>query len=537
MTLKTAHVYYCLVALILWGGNCALWAQTGRVWCSETTQSAQLLHSDTLSCDTILAPMQQVLLTPRGDIRLRRFFAKKIVFAQNINPSVFELTLTHQMGQPFKQIGLQCEIDTVLQDQSAFQYKGYLGALAQPILHIRPYPSLRRQIAHLSAAYTQPVPPAYQYHVRQIWVRHNAQNQRDTIWQHWLYLPNNTKVLVQENAVLAKSQTQFERQHRFLSVRTRYAKPALLLPNGKRYLPRLKPLTLRYNTFKAGDTLVFAVKSLGKKPIKTAALVDNNGVSRHFLWHSNTLSDTVIVGTERYLELRLRGYPQWIRQAVQIEVQRVAPAQSDTICQQNDTLWARTNVPIYDTLALLIRDDSLTLFPLRQIENNPYGQFELNVSRVLSDSIELLFVAYWFGVNRPVIQHYQNIEATIPKLWALPGVPPALCAFALKYPVLLPRVSVSDIAVQFNQTGRIGPTALLEVSPTHNLGIIASETLEKAFEKNGTIPPVYHFFLCFSNQNTVNAYPVQVKMIAFYRKKIGEKHLLNMLETKSTKSP
>jgi hypothetical protein len=497
----------------------------------------RIIRTDTLSIDTVWSNTQKVALTPRGDIRLRRFKSKKIDFDTIPANYAFQLDLNHQLGQPFQDIQLILA-DTTLRNAgiATFQYTDTFTQPCRPVLLIKPSLSIKRQVAQLAAYRYLPAQPTLQYRIRQTVVRTYSNQGKDTL--HLVLIQKSGERGVEDNLrVVTKKKGQIVHQKKERNITAKRYPAILSQPTGIRYLPRLKPLSLRYSTFYPRDTMIFTVTTVGKKTLKQVELIDNQSIVRHRMLNTAVFSDTLVVVNERYFDFKISANPSWTKQAVQLDVRCIRPTRFDTSYIQLDTIFDIDTLLTYDTLAFSIKDDSLLLAARMNIESNPNGQLELFVPLLIAnkDTLHLLFIAYWFGINRPCLNQYQFLEASVPKTWALPGVPPALCAFALKYPLILPRITISDVGVEFNTMGSKGKLPVLGASLAQNSGIITAQTL-KAQMKTAQLPlPTYHFFVHFKNRNTVNAYPLQFKMIAFYSKVTSKKSVLNIIGTKQKK--
>ena len=527
--------------LLLWSIYCPLFGQSGSVLSAAKIDSVRVISTDTLSIDTIWSNIQRVALAPQGDIRLRRFKSQKIVFDTLPAKYAFQLDLNHQLGQPFQNIQLILADTTVGGAGIAtFQYIDTFTQPCRPVLLIKPSLSIKRQVAQLAAYRYLPAQPTLQYRIRQAVVRTYSNQGKDTL--HLVLVQKPGMKAVEDNLrVVTKKKGQIVHQKKERIITAKKYPAILSQPTGIRYLPRLKPLSLRYSTFYPRDTMIFTVTAVGKKTLKQVELIDNQSVVRRRMLNTAVFSDTVVVVNERYFDFKISANPSWTKQAVQLDVRCIRPTRFDTSYIQLDTIFDIDTRLTYDTLAFLIKDDSMLLAATRNIESNPNGQWDLLVPPLLADkdTLHLLYVAYWFGINRPCLDQYQFLEASVPKTWSLPGVPPALCAVALQYPLILPRITISDVDVQLNIIDAKGNKHRLEASLLKNSGIITADALKALiYPKSKPLPkslPLYHFLVHFNNKNTVNAYPLQFKMIAFYSKVTSKKSVLNIIGTKQKK--
>jgi hypothetical protein len=540
--LHISSLYRPLMILLWWSIYCPLFGQSGGVSSAVKVDSIRVISIDTLSIDTVWPNIQRVALAPRGDIRLRRFKSKKIVFDTVPANYAFQLHLNHQLGQPFQGIQLVLA-DTILKDAgiASFQYADTFTQLCRPVLIIKPHLSIKRQMAQITAYRYIPARPTVRYRTREVLVRSLPNNKKDTLYSIGVEEFGKKKVLEDRLRVTKKGKNQILHQQKDRIITAKKYPPILSQPTGIRYLPRLKPLSLRYSTFYPRDTLIFTVTSVDKKPLKQVVLVDDQSVERHRMSNTSVFSDTLVVVKERYFDMKISANPSLKKQAVKLDVRCIRPTKYDTAYIQFDTLFGFETRLTYDTLAFLIKDDSMLLAATRNIESNPNVQWDLLVPPLLADkdTLHLLYVAYWFGITRPCLDQYQFLEASVPKTWSLPGVPPALCAVALQYPLILPRITISDVGVQMNIVGAKGKKHRLEASLARNLGVITADAL-KALVYPEPMPspnilPMYHFVIDFNNRNTVNAYPIQFKMIAFYSKVTSKKRVMNTIKTDKKK--
>ena len=150
------------------------------------------------------------------------------------------------------------------------------------------------------------------------------------------------------------------------------------------------------------------------------------------------------------------------------------------------------------------------------------------------DTAYLSAVAYWIGVGLPCIADYQTVEQTVPPDWSLPGAPAALGAYGNGRPLLLPHLNTRDVAMVFNQSGKpIAPNAtasLLGLSLLQNARVVPVKQLKAELKLDKT-SGLYHFFACFNNKSTDMAYPVQVKMVAYYRKEKSRRREVKKMGT------
>lgn len=468
---------------------------------------------------------------PTGDIRLRRFRKTHIVFDTLSPRSNWQFTVANLSGDPFKKVEWICGDTTISKASVATWEQSIDVPMASPLkLIIKPTLSLKRSVASMDAWYADTVRTAIAYTVQETLTEINQYGGVDTLWRFWKVNHPYSRSLLLEKRSEAVGVDRYLQGKRQLLVKVYPNKPERLLPNKPRSLSRTKKTNLRYDAFQPGDTLVFTVAAMGE-PLQQVELTHTKGKFRHIQREVESFADTVVAGNEKYWELNLSGKFGWKKQKANIAVWRIHPARMDTICQNWDTLYAQEYKTVYDTVAVTIIDDSLQLAPVWDIEKKPLGYFELEVPDTLPKGLRLLYVTYWGGINRPCLNAYQNLEASVPKTWSRPGVPPALCAYGMGHPLSLPQVRVSDVDMTFVTTPSAPLNGLWEISFRKNAGQLTLKQLRDDLN-NGKQAKYYQFWVVFKNKNTVNDYPVQLKMIAFYQEKKLIRMERKIVETK-----
>ena len=435
----------------------------------------------------------------------------------------FFVELTTAAG-PFKKVELYMQDSTPTQlNVPVFKHQSHTENDRNIRLAITPKFSLKRGLAHIEARSTPSARAQIHYTVRELLTQPNGTSIPDTIRRDWAIGDQNNKTLLDEQLVLRDSTGRVFRKKKSVTVVRHPAKPIALSPGGVLTLPRKKTLELNYTAYKPGDTLVFEVTALGGKPLKSVSLSDAHRRYSRKAMEKERFTDKVVAGREAYWTLRLEGHFELQKQMADVKVWRIPPTRTDSVFSRSDTTLLVQTIPLYDTLALLIKDDSLLLFPMLNLAQKNVSSMEIAVPASLPKGFELMFAAYWVGINYPCISTYQALEKTVPADWAKPGVPPALCAYALGMPLQLPPITLSDVVLAFNRGGaypndKYGAAPLWGVSLRQSMGNISAGDLQKARSQKG----VYYFYVYFKNNNNVNTYPAQVKIIAFYRKKKGE---------------
>ena len=488
-------------------------------------QEEQLLRRDTLQRDTVWQAAAPRYVAPLGDFRLRRF--RRSVFRFDSVPAGDTLSVELvSTAEPFKKVALY-PIDTQ-KNVPVFKHQSQAEKTRKPILTIKNKWSLKRGLAHLEALSTPPARAAMRYMVREVLIQPNGTPKPDTLQRDWAIGEQGQKTLLDEQGVQRDSTGRISRKKKTITIVKHPAKPIALSPSGVQVLPRKGERVFRYSDFKPGDTLLFTVATVGKKPLKSVSLSDAQKRYHRKTLETALFSDKVTADKEAYWMLRVAGHFGLQKQQANITVLRIPPARIDSIVQRSDTVWKVETKPLYDTLALTIKDDSLLLPPVLNLAQKNVASVEIAIPDTLPKGFSLMFAAYWVGINRPCLDTYQALENAVPPNWIKPGVPPALCAYALGYPLQLPPITLSDVALAFNRGGaypnnKNDATPLWGVSLKQSMGVISADALRKARTQKGT----HYFYVYFKNNNNVNTYPAQVKIIAFYRKKKGE-------ETKTT---
>jgi hypothetical protein len=486
---------------------------------------------DTLRRDTfwLTAPPRSV--AQLGDVRLGR--VRQWVVQLDAVPAGDTLSvIVTSAADPFKKVELFLEDSTLTQlDVPIFKHQSRAEKARKPVLTIQNKWGLKRGLAHIEAYATPPKRAMIRYTVREweISGSPDGASQLDTIQRDWVIGPQGEKTLLAEKRIKRDDKGRIRRGEKLATTVRHPSKPITLSPGGVQTLPRRGARVFRYSEFKPGDTLLFSVAAIGEKPMHLVSLSDDQRVYKREARESARFSDKVVVGREAYWTLRLESNLGLQKQRAEITVTRIPPARIESVVQDSgDTVLQVETKILYDTLALLIKDDSLLLTPILDLSQKNVASVEIAIPQTLPKGFNLMFAAYWVGINSSSINTYRALEETVPSDWAKPGVPPALCAYALEKPLQLPFITLSDVGLVFNRGGaypkdKSDAKPLWGVSAAQNMGIITAGELQKARLQKG----VYYFYASFKNNNNVNTYPAQVKIIAFYRKKKGE-------ETKTT---
>ena len=467
-------------------------------------------------------------LKPAGDFRLKRFGWTPFEFDSIAAKDSFSLVLLSKAGVPFKTV--QLSFDTILARQEVvdFQYRDAKPVAARPVLKVKAGVSLKRTVANIQVR--RIARPDAIFEITDSLSRSGGTTGNDTATvRHLMAGPGPKETLIRAFSTMRNDSGGMVRRSEHLVVQRKTVKPERL---AFRRASTLKKTELRYDNFEKGDTLVFAVNATGKTPLKEIYLYDPQG--RRISGNIDALaySDTIVAGNEPFYSLHIKNKAGWKKQYADVSVLRIRPVQADSFYTVIDSVYQIKNYFTYDTLLLTIADDSLFLAPLLNIESEPFGCFELLVPKMTPDSARLSHVVYWMGIGRNSIQDYQTLEATVPQNWSRPGAPVALGAYGMGRPLIMPGITTSDVTPAFNKTGaRIGKNAgtLFDLSLRKNTGILSETQLKKATANSKG----YRFFACFQNKSAVNTYPVQLKMIAYYRKEQLKQRELQLVSIKT----
>lgn len=511
---------FCLILVFV---CCPLFGQQGS---AAASPKAAPLPRDTMLfrrwVDTVIWPAPLIKnLRPAGDIRLRRFGWTTLALEPVAAGDTFDLLLVSKSATPFKKIQWAGKTH---ENKVVFSHRDTMSQASSPKLKIKPRCFWKRQVATLtlrSIGQRHSVPVV---DTQGIQIRTNQYKQRDTMVLFFRTPPGRQKATIDTSYSVATIDSNGTVRHRSkqLVLKTRTYKPDTLLPKGTFGIPRLGKKVIRYGAFQKGDTVFFDVQARGKKPLRTIALKNHKGQWVNGTTDAMAFADTLVMDDDTpYIDLYLRGTPAWKKQAVSVKVWRIRPTVVDSFYAVKDTFYRTSTHYVYDTLALTVKDDSLQLTPVRDIESDPTGRMEIQVPVTRPDGYDLRFVAYWIGIGQDCLLDYQTIEKTVPPDWGLPGAPLALGAYGMGHPLFLPHLNIGDVAMVFNESGRrIGPNetaSLLGLSLVKNARVVRVENFEEQLRPDPK-SNLYRFFACFNNKSTVNTYPVQVKMVAYYQK-------------------
>lgn len=476
---------------------------------------------------------------PEGDIRLRRFRWTTLNLEPVAVRDTLSLLLVSKSATPFKKI--QWAGETTVQ-HTVFRYRDTVSRTLPHKLKIKPRCSLKRQVATLSLQTIGPRRPIQVTDTREVQIRKHPHGQPDTIVRRYRAVLGKSPVLIDTSySVTALDTLGSTRRHRStqLVLKTRAYKADTLLPKGTFLVPRLRKKVIRYNGFQKGDTVFFDIKVAGKTPLRSIVLKDHRKLPINSAIDALVFADTLCINDEPYLDLYLTGTPAWKKQKVTVKVWRIRPSVVDSFHTVKDTVYMTRDSVRYDTLAVTVKDDSLQLAPVLDISSKPppyLGRMEIEIAAKLPNGFRLVSIAYWVGVGATCLADYQTIEKTIPPNWSLPGAPIAIGALGNGHPIFLPHIGTADVAMVFNLSGK--PIAPKETASVLGLSLVKNACVVPVHEFDEVLKPdpksgLYRFFACFNNKSTDVAYPVQVKMVAFYRKEKSRQPITKKVSTTS----
>ncbi|HNM27524.1 MAG TPA: hypothetical protein PKL15_18900, partial [Saprospiraceae bacterium] len=393
-----------------------------------------------------------VLLYPSGDIRLPRFKSKRISY-QGIPPGdTLRCIVKSTAGSPFKLLALH------FNDTLSYTYRNAdsLAYFQCPpagsfTLQLQAKPALSRQIASISVSRIPPQRFDTLVNTTDVLLKAAGDSLSRPTWR------SNSVAGLQTawygSLPTGRPGEQLKRKKELI-VQPRQAQKSRLSPSGVIRVKKNPETRLVYRDFLPGDTLLFYAKCRGKGVFASASLVDQD--SNQFARALNTpeFQSMVVAGKEQSLSLLLK--PRWRlkKTYADVAVTRIRPMPSDSFYQITDSLFRSTTQIIYDTTGLSILDDSLRIAPLWNLEAEPMACLQVDVPPALAEAGELEYIAYWYGPDAGAVTQYRLLEASVPATWSLPGLPPALGAYALGRNVALPEGRLPELESGFVSNGQ-----------------------------------------------------------------------------------
>lgn len=483
-------------------------------------------------------------LFPRGEIRLKRLKSTELHYVFPADTDTIRVLVTNKDGIPFQQVEWQFETEgqpDVQENTAAFERTFPRSRQAGATLRINPSFSLQRQVAVVQVQQIKPSLAAVTHIVvTDSLISTTDSNLTDHIRKSapaGKTIPNNwaRKALLSPGLRLVQTGALVVKQHP--------AQKKQLVPSGQHRLSRWGATRhIPYSDFKQGDTLIFSVTAQ-KTPLREIYLTGGRDSLMNRAINTLVFTDTVVINTETTLTLHLKSKAALKKNTPLVSVLRIRPVRPDSAYAATDTLFRSESTPLYDTLLLTVADDSLLLTPVWNIEDEPFGQLEVQMPDSTAEGHRFMYAAWWLGIGRASLNEYLALEASVPAVWSKPGAPVALGAYGLGHSLILPEIPAGEVYCKFSRS-KTPPKALapLEqaVSPSQkrvkkgsqkpldglpggrNAGILQADSFHASWSFPGksraTGIASHNFYACFQNTGTVNSYPIALKVVGFYRK-------------------
>lgn len=295
---------------------------------------------------------------------------------------------------------------------------------------------------------------------------------------------------------------------------------------------------------RAGDTLVLEIEPVDQKPLKAVVLLNSKRQILQADFNTGPLRyNTVLAGeadTSFQLYLRARGLfgkrYAFVRAALhrQPDTTWWAPGQisagplpeaAATETRDFTLVRKKTLASTGDTLLFQLTDFALSLTGKRNPMATGMGVVEVKIPDHVEKNDTLLFLTWWVGIGAPTVGAYTALEADTPPEWSQPGVTAPLAAYGLGKPIVLPAMERIDPGL----IPSIVPFVFVdEINKTKFLRTGNPRTIRQLFARSGTagnygrIDPgrLRRFFVAFVNQHDANTYPIQVKVVAYYQRRV-----------------
>lgn len=488
-------------------------------------------------------PSQPVIMYPSGDILLPRFKSKSIHY-EGIQPGdTLRCIIVSKTGSPFKQVSILFNgtpsIDFRNVDSAGYfqcpPANGFSIQIKSKAL------SLSRQVAIVKVSRIPPthfdtlvnttdvlLKPADSL-AQPVW-RSTSTSGIQTAWYGSLSTGHPDEQIKRKKDLIVQSKP---------AVRTQ------LSPAGVTRVRSLKETKLIYRDFLPGDTLVYYAKSRGKGLFASASLFDQDSTQLSHAINTPVFQGVVVVSAEKAISLILKSKLRLKKDYADVAVWRIRPMPSDTFYQVTDSLFRSKTETFYDTTGLTILDDSLLVAPLWNLEAGQTASMTVQAPTELVGAGKLDFIVYWYGPDRPYATQYSWLEASVPAAWSLPGLPPALGAYALGHKLALPEARLDKLESAFTSARdqalflrNKAYQRLLPVFP--NFGKVKASDLNKWGLKAETAKKgehVYKFYLCFRNLSTVDTYQPFLKVVGIYTKVKNTVTTQQFIQTNTRKEP
>jgi hypothetical protein len=348
---------------------------------------------------------------------------------------------------------------------------------------------------------------------------------------------------IQIDTLIQMGEGKVKRHIQTLKIEKKQAIISELTPAGVFPIRWKSGLVLRYQDFKPGDTLIFKAQATSEKALKAFQVVDEQGNQIGRSASETEFYLQYIVPKIQTLELRIHKRLNLKKQSATVQITRIRPEPPDSFYLVIDTLFSIKKTYTRDTLLTIIRDDTLQIAPIWNIEQSPFAIAHCNIPIQLKPNINLSHVAYWIGIGRDCIQDYQALETTVPAEWSKPGAPVALGALAMGRFLTLPGSPIKDIQYAFTpasdkaglKNGKNPKTELFTTCKPYNFCILpySGDNSVSLGSSRFMSMAAFDFNIQFYNKSTVNTYPIAIKMVACYIKVEAGPEEKTVLETKT----
>lgn len=523
--------------------------------CAQTESDIQKLWNDPavisrVDTTIISANRKAKDLPPSGELKLKRCKATSIEINNLQKDDSLFINLASKNGKPLKAIVLSNKKDKIaarIFTGSTFDSSRIIKSEDQLCLQIKAPFSLKKRAVQLQLQVFSASSSDTTYTRFDTLYRQHPSAWVDTLYRT-MKGDGTTFSLIDQDVRLYGNGDQAVQEKLELKHRREQGPRKKLLPSGTQRLRRFGKTKLSYDNFKTGDTVLIAIDALGKQPIAQYQALDDQGNQLAGAIEEMVIRDTVVIKAEKRIDLILKGKPALSRQLAKVEVSVIPPAVIRSYYEKTDSIFKTQEVTFYDTILLKIVDEVSSLAPLRNIESRPFRAIDIKMPLSISGKEKFLFMAFWIGTSYEVIQTYNENETTIPEDWVQPGIPLGLGAYGLGKKFNLPLITTTDIdfsivnlrqkkALEKGNT-RAGAIYRFRGS-SPNFGILKLSDLKGSVGERDEVSGLSRrrFFLWFRNKNSINTYPLAIKMVGFYRYPTGTQRIRTFLTTRTSEIP
>lgn len=347
--------------------------------------------------------------------------------------------------------------------------------------------------------------------------------------------------IVEDSQVTDEAGRQIRKQEQDSVIATRFSR-RILADSDTIQIRQTRKTCVFYENFAAGDTVFIKVAGI-EKPFQRLWLTDDNGTLLNTALQQSEFKDTLVIADQKRIQICLRGITGMGRKYASIDVQVQQPEQLDTLVFATDSVFQYTTENTYDTLLLTIADVQSSVAPRLNIEGETLQAIDIQVPLRTDDQGRLMYASYWFGLDYPSISAYAELEAEVPLEWAQLGVPLATAAYGAGYPINLPPLRHQDLRFFLATTteklrleqGESFRSFYSFGDSRENYGRLSRSTILGGDRETHPIEGYLQerFFLCFQNTNAINTYPLDIKIVGYYRKLLSSSRSLNFVSTRT----